>query len=48
MYHSVTFVFFQLLILDGEGLKIDPIAVMDRVQVFINVEPYFDYSHRLK
>ena len=39
---------FQLLILDGDKLKSDPIAVMDKVQMFLRLEPYFDYSIRLK
>ena len=39
---------FQLLILDGDRLKSDPIAVMDKVQMFLRLEPYFDYSIRLK
>ncbi len=37
-----------MLVLDGEELKSDPIAVMDKVQLFLNVEPYIDYSYRLK
>jgi heparan sulfate N-deacetylase/N-sulfotransferase NDST2 len=38
----------QLLILDGEELKTDPISIMDKVQMFLGNEPYIDYSNKLK
>ena len=44
----VKHLFFQMPILDGEKLKNDPVSVMDRVQAFLGLEPYFDYSQRLK
>ena len=38
----------QLLILDGEQLKNNPITIMDKVQHFLHVEPFVDFSTRLK
>jgi heparan sulfate N-deacetylase/N-sulfotransferase NDST2 len=36
------------MIIDGDKLKNDPVAVMDRVQTFLGLEVYFDYSRKLK
>lgn len=38
----------QILIVDGDELKSDPSAVMDRLQAFLKIEPYFDYRQHLK
>ncbi len=38
----------QLLIIDGEELKYDPVAVMNNLQHFLDVKPFFDYSNRLR
>jgi hypothetical protein len=38
----------QLLIIDGEKLKSDPIYVMNKLQHFLNVQPIVDYEKLLK
>lgn len=38
----------QILILDGEELKTDPVTTMNRVQEFLSVDPIIDYSHKLR
>ncbi|XP_064625741.1 bifunctional heparan sulfate N-deacetylase/N-sulfotransferase-like isoform X2 [Lineus longissimus] len=38
----------QLLILDGELLKSDPVSVMHKVQRFLRIEPYYNYSKYLR
>ncbi|ELU16792.1 hypothetical protein CAPTEDRAFT_225180 [Capitella teleta] len=38
----------QIMIIDGEKLRSDPVSVMDRVQAFLGLEIYFDYSKKLK
>jgi len=38
----------QILILDGDELKDTPVAVMERVQKFLGVEQYLDYSQVLR
>lgn len=38
----------QILILDGEELKTDPVTTMNRVQDFISVDPVIDYSQKLR
>ncbi|ESO93397.1 hypothetical protein LOTGIDRAFT_232790 [Lottia gigantea] len=38
----------QIFIIDGEQLKNDPINVMHRVQRFLQVEKYYDYSQHLR
>ncbi|XP_013416453.1 bifunctional heparan sulfate N-deacetylase/N-sulfotransferase isoform X1 [Lingula anatina] len=38
----------QLLILDGELLKTNPVIIMHKVQRFLHIEPYFDYSMHLR
>ncbi|XP_021967195.1 bifunctional heparan sulfate N-deacetylase/N-sulfotransferase [Folsomia candida] len=38
----------QLLILDGEELRDDPVAVMYRLQRFLQIQPLFDYSTKLR
>ncbi|XP_072563034.1 bifunctional heparan sulfate N-deacetylase/N-sulfotransferase 4 [Paramormyrops kingsleyae] len=37
----------QLLIIDGQQLRNDPTAVMDEVQKFLGVSPYYNYSQAL-
>ncbi|XP_064193581.1 bifunctional heparan sulfate N-deacetylase/N-sulfotransferase 4 [Anguilla rostrata] len=37
----------QLLIIDGQQLRSDPAAVMDEVQKFLGVSPYYNYSQAL-
>ncbi|MBN3317754.1 NDST4 sulfotransferase, partial [Atractosteus spatula] len=37
----------QLLIIDGQQLRNDPAAVMDEVQKFLGVSPYYNYSQAL-
>ncbi|KAJ8000437.1 hypothetical protein DPEC_G00180120 [Dallia pectoralis] len=37
----------QVLILDGQQLSSDPVAVMDEVQKFLGVTPHFNYSQAL-
>ncbi|KAK7500900.1 hypothetical protein BaRGS_00007780 [Batillaria attramentaria] len=38
----------QLFIIDGEQLRNDPIHVMHKLQQFIHIQPYFDYSQHLR
>jgi len=38
----------QMLLLDGDSLRDDPIQVMNRVQSFLTLDPYIDYTHLLK
>lgn len=38
----------QILILDGEELKSDPVTTMNRVQEFISIDPIIDYSTKLR
>lgn len=38
----------QILIVDGDELRSDPSAVMDRLQAFLKIEPYFDYRDHLR
>ena len=35
-------------IIDGEELKYDPVSVMNRLQHFLNIKPFIDYSDKLK
>ncbi|XP_068136841.1 bifunctional heparan sulfate N-deacetylase/N-sulfotransferase 4 isoform X1 [Hyperolius riggenbachi] len=37
----------QLLIIDGQHLRSDPATVMDEVQKFLGVSPYYNYSETL-
>ncbi|KAM5232180.1 bifunctional heparan sulfate N-deacetylase/N-sulfotransferase 4 isoform 2-T2 [Hipposideros larvatus] len=37
----------QLLIIDGQQLRSDPATVMDEVQKFLGVTPYYNYSEAL-
>ncbi|XP_028660825.2 bifunctional heparan sulfate N-deacetylase/N-sulfotransferase 4 [Erpetoichthys calabaricus] len=37
----------QLLIIDGQQLRNDPAAVMDELQKFLGVSPYYNYSQAL-
>ena len=38
----------QVHLIDGEMLKYDPVSVMNALQKTLDVEPFFDYSNRLK
>ncbi|XP_054717461.1 bifunctional heparan sulfate N-deacetylase/N-sulfotransferase-like, partial [Uloborus diversus] len=38
----------QLLIIDGEELKSDPVAVMSRVQQFLKIKPFLNYKDHLR
>ncbi|CAL8113862.1 unnamed protein product [Orchesella dallaii] len=38
----------QLLILDGDELRNDPVSIMYRLQQFLQIDPVFDYSSRLR
>ncbi|KAK3588977.1 hypothetical protein CHS0354_043147 [Potamilus streckersoni] len=38
----------QLFVIDGELLKANPVLVMDQVQKFLTVEPYFNYTEHLR
>ncbi|XP_077999800.1 bifunctional heparan sulfate N-deacetylase/N-sulfotransferase-like [Glandiceps talaboti] len=38
----------QLLILDGDMLKNDPVSIMNKVQRFLKIKPYYDYNKHLK
>ncbi|RWS12531.1 Bifunctional heparan sulfate N-deacetylase/N-sulfotransferase-like protein [Dinothrombium tinctorium] len=38
----------QLMIIDGEELKADPVSVMNRLQRFLKIEPFFDYKEHLR
>ncbi|CAG7786790.1 unnamed protein product [Allacma fusca] len=38
----------QLLILDGEELRNDPVSVMNRFQHFLQITPAYDYSDKLR
>nr|XP_033793785.1 bifunctional heparan sulfate N-deacetylase/N-sulfotransferase 3-like isoform X2 [Geotrypetes seraphini] len=37
----------QLLIVDGQQLRTDPVTVMDNVQKFLGVSPHYNYSEAL-
>ena len=39
---------FQIYILDGDQLKDDPIEVMDKLQKYLRIEPYFDYNQKIR
>lgn len=36
------------MIIDGEELKADPVTVMNRLQVFLKIEPLMDYREHLR
>lgn len=38
----------QIMIIDGEELKTDPVTVMSRLQVFLKIEPFLDYKKLLR
>ncbi|CAM6031495.1 unnamed protein product, partial [Sphagnum compactum] len=38
----------QLHIIDGEVLRVNPVLVMNRIQQFLVVEPFIDYSQQLE
>nr|XP_030719841.1 bifunctional heparan sulfate N-deacetylase/N-sulfotransferase 4 isoform X2 [Globicephala melas] len=38
---------YQLLIIDGQQLRSDPVTVMDEVQKFLGVTPHYNYSEAL-
>ncbi|KAL0203953.1 hypothetical protein M9458_001971, partial [Cirrhinus mrigala] len=37
----------QLMIIDGQQLRNDPAKVMDELQKFLGVTPYYNYSQAL-
>lgn len=38
----------QLMIIDGEELKLDPVAVMNKLQHFLKIKPFLDYRDHLR
>ena len=36
------------MIIDGEELKLDPVAVLSRLQVFLKIEPFVDYKNLIR
>lgn len=38
----------QLMIIDGELLKTDPVTVMNKLQRFLKIRPFFDYADHLR
>ena len=38
----------QIMIIDGEELKSDPVSVMTRIQMFLKVDPMIDYSKQIR
>ena len=38
----------QLLIIDGEQLRIDPVLVMNNLQKFLEIEPFYNYTEHLR
>lgn len=38
----------QLLIIDGEQLRMDPVSTMTKLQRFLKIKPFFDYASHLK
>ncbi|KAJ6216358.1 hypothetical protein RDWZM_007515 [Blomia tropicalis] len=38
----------QMLFVDGDELRLNPINVMDKLQMFLKLEPYIDYSKMLR
>jgi heparan sulfate N-deacetylase/N-sulfotransferase NDST2 len=36
------------MIIDGEELKADPVSVMNKLQLFLKIEPLFDYKQHLR
>lgn len=38
----------QLMIVDGEQLKTDPVNVMNKLQRFLKIKPFFDYADHLR
>lgn len=41
------FALLQLLLVDGLQLRSNPVSVMDGVQKFLGVAPYFNYTQAL-
>lgn len=37
-----------MLFVDGDELRLNPINVMDKLQMFLKLEPYIDYSKMLR
>ena len=49
--HPVAIELFSLQaihIVDGEEVKYDPVSVMNRLQHFLNIKPFVDFSDKLK
>lgn len=38
----------QLMIIDGEELKADPISVLNNLQHFLKIKPFYDYNEHLR
>ncbi|XP_076368391.1 bifunctional heparan sulfate N-deacetylase/N-sulfotransferase-like isoform X2 [Tachypleus tridentatus] len=38
----------QLMIIDGEELKADPVAVMNKLQQFLKITPFVDFTNHLR
>ena len=36
------------MIIDGEQLKANPVSVMNKLQLFLKIEPFFDYKQHLR
>lgn len=36
------------MIIDGEELKADPVSVINKLQHFLKIEPFFDYKSHLR
>ena len=38
----------SLYIIDGEQLRNDPVLVMNELQKFLDIEPFYDYTKHLR
>lgn len=38
----------QLYIIDGDELKDDPVTVMNKLQKFLRIEPFYDYNQKIR
>ena len=48
MFSVLGLFYVQLFIIDGEQLRNNPIHVMHKLQQFVHIQPYFDYSQHLR
>ena len=39
---------FQLYIIDGDELKDDPVTVMNKLQKYLRIEPFYDYNQKIR